>query len=384
MPPEQGSAALRAMFDEMEKAPSLYQPGPFWRELTEVGLRQLDRAGMTNFKRTVNMTYFNWGVLGILHHQLIPVLKAWLKSPTLQVLKARFPDPRTAVDGVEARTHVSDYRVKLKEVASFNRATATIYMIYVAMLYDCVRRIDKQNLLGTLTEPEFGNPFAISYRGCSTSQDLCNSVHEYYSATSGSSPDALTEVAELGPGYGRLAYVYLSAHSSLRYTMIDIPPALHVAQEYASTVYEGESVFYFRPFDSFEDVRDEFEASRIRFLEPHQFRLLPDKYFDLVINVSSLHEMTLDQVTNYLSEIDAKCSGHFYSKQWRRSQAKVNDVVLTEHSYPLPQQWQPVFHRRHPIQRLFFEALYYIGPDSDRSDERTPNAIAGCNDDGDS
>ena len=166
----------------------------------------------------------------------------------------------------------------------------------------------------------------------------------------------------LGGGYGRLAFVCLGALPSATYTLIDIPPALNVAQEYLSRVFPDERVFRFRPFRDYDEIRGEYESSRIRFLAAHQIERIPPKSIDLFVNISSLHEMTFEQIRNYLVQIDRICRGHFYSKQWRVSQANVNGVVIREHEYPIPTSWEPIFHRRHPIQRMFFEARYRIGP----------------------
>ena len=61
-----GRDGVLELLEEMKNAPELYRPSAFWNELVDVGLKQIERNGLENFKRTVNMTYFNWGVLGIL------------------------------------------------------------------------------------------------------------------------------------------------------------------------------------------------------------------------------------------------------------------------------------------------------------------------------
>ena len=72
--------------------------------------------------------------------------------------------------------------------------------------------------------------------------------------------------------------------------------------------------------------------------------------------------MTREQIANYLKQIDRLCQGYFYSKQWRVSRAKGNGFTLKESDYPILDHWQEIYHRRHPIQRMFFEALYRTEP----------------------
>src|SRR5262245_9618951 len=297
----------------MKNAPEVYRPSAFWTELSAIGVDQLQTSGFENFKRTVNMAYFNWGVLEILRHQFLPVFARWCARPRGRVFGARFPDYRSSVSPERGYHSAPDFRTRLPAVASFSPLSAFVYRTYVAMLWEHVAEDDPLGLLSKLDEPTFGNPFLVHYRGRATSQDLCNSVHEFYSA---GAQEAVGRpafaIGELGGGYGRLAHVCLESLPSATYCLVDIAPALIVAQEYLTRVFPREKVFRFRPFRGYEEVREEFESSRIRFLAAHQIELLPAKQFDLFVNTSSLHEMTLPQVDNYLKQIDRLCRGRFY------------------------------------------------------------------------
>ena len=336
----------KAVKDVLKDAPDIYRPSPFWEALALHGISQLRDGGFDNFKRTVNMKYFNWNILGIVRHQLFPVFRYWLKKRDWRVFSAKFPNSRDPLH---------------KNIKSFNPLSALIYRVYVAMLWRFVSTLDSLSLLNKIDEPLTGNPFIVLYHGRRISQDLCNSVHEFYQAGGAAAVGGgRWNVAELGAGYGRLGYVFLKALPASTYSVIDIPPALNLAQEYLSTVFPEEKIFRFRRFENFEDVREEFESSRIRFLAAHQIELLPAKEFDTVLNISSLHEMTLEQIKNYLKQIDRICRGKFYSKQWRVSRARVNGFVIKESEYPIPSSWNCQYHKQHPIQRMFFEALYEI------------------------
>jgi len=80
------------------------------------------------------------------------------------------------------------------------------------------------------------------------------------------------------------------------------------------------------------------------------------------VNISSLHEMTDAQTENDVGQIDRLCRGRFFTKQWWVSQARANGLVIREFEYPIPPLWTRIYRWRHPIQRLFFMALYDIGP----------------------
>ena len=334
---------LTQMVDELRRSPQIYHPSQFWQQLNSAHLQQLNTAGLDNFKRSINSKYFSWGTLGIIRHQLQPVISA-LMVGNFSPLQSQFKN-----------YHLPE----LNRVRNFNFLSALIYRIYVAALADYIRPQDKLRLLDRLKEPIVGNPFIIRYRNRSISQDLCNSIHEFYSATSQIDLDRAIHLADLGAGYGRFGYVFLKALPQSSYCIIDIPPALFISQEYLARVFPQEQIFKFKPFRKFYQVKKEFEAARIKFLLPHQIELLPPKYFNLFINISSLHEMTKLQISHYLQQIDRLCRGYFYFKQWRQSRVPDNSFIR-ENDYPIPKRWTTVFHHRHPIQAMFFEALYRI------------------------
>ena len=78
-----------------------------------------------------------------------------------------------------------------------------------------------------------------------------------------------SRVAELGAGYGRLAYVYAHAHD-LTYCVFDIPPALAVAQWYLTrTLGEDRVVAYSRETD-FGRIESRLTPGTVAFFTPDQ------------------------------------------------------------------------------------------------------------------
>jgi len=334
---------LKEMLIEMKKAPLIYCPSDFWRKLNKLHLTQLSYAGFENFKRSVTSHYFNWKILMIIRHQLSPIFSELKRRNFAPIFKSHFINPLS----------------KGLYITSFNRISAFIYGLYVAFLKDYVSHKDKLKLFDRLKEPLIGNPFLVEYKNKYISQDLCNSIHEFYSISSKINSQKLMHIAELGAGYGRLAYVFLKTLPKASYCIIDIPPALFISQEYLSKVFPKEKIFYFRPFSSFEEVRKEFDAARIKFIMAHQIKYLPDKYFNLMLSISTLHEMSRKQIKNYILQVNRLTNGYFYNKQWRKSYAKDNSYIR-EKEYPIPKSWLTIYQHRHAIQRLFFEALYRI------------------------
>jgi SAM-dependent methyltransferase len=203
------------------------------------------------------------------------------------------------------------------------------------------------------------DPIVIRFGDLRLIEDLCHSVEERASILEGLGDRPLRSILELGAGYGRVAYVLLQAHPRVRYTIVDIPPALYVSQRYLTDVLPERRVFRLRPFADHAAVADEMTAADLVFLEPQQLELLPERSFDLGITISTLHEMRPEQIAQYVRQLDRLCDS-VYTKQWRRFHNRRDGVVISASDYPIPERWRPVFHRSPIFPRTFFEALYLV------------------------
>ena len=347
-----GLPALRGMLEEMKGAPAIVQPSAYWEFLNELNLDQLAGSGFAEFKRTVNQNYFHFLPAGMGSDQFRTVLRRWLARPTGPVLSARVLDPG----------YFEDHTWRDNPFRSGMRRKG--YAAFVAMLWEVARRSDARGLLDRLEEPDLGHPLSVLHRGRRISQDLCNSVLEANAMLDGLPGNAVggNGVLELGAGYGRVAWVLLEQDPTLRYFIVDIPPALAIAQEYLTRLFPGRPAFRFCRFTRYEDVRAEMEEARIGFLTPNQLALVPPWGAGLFVNISSLHEMRPEQIAHYLGEVGKHTAGFFYTKQWERSVNPYDRVVIRREDYPIPKEWETVFLRKHPVQRLFFEAMYRVMP----------------------
>ncbi len=336
---------LNKMLGDMNMMSPIYRPSDFWVELNATHLEHLTHSGYANFKRSISGKYFSWGISGILAHQLLPILLRLFTGGISTFRDVRFKKYSTNLG---------------PKVRRFNLITGLFYKFYVSMLLNYVKSIDKDRLLEKIEEPEVGNPFIFKYHNKYFSQDLCNSIHEFYSIANKIDSEKINNVAELGAGYGRLAYIFLKTLPKIKYCVVDIPPALYISQRYLTDVFPKEKIFKYRKFSSFKNVKTDFEKARIRFLMPDQLELLPKNYFDLIISISTLHEMTRPQIKKYIDHIDRVGKGYFYTKQWRRARTHVNSNIQKK-EYPIPKKWKIIFEQdRHPIQRWFFDKLYLI------------------------
>lgn len=331
---------LKNMLAAYERSPAIYRPSKFWDEMNRKNIEQLQKEGFDEFKQTLNRNYFQFSI-HLRNPQLWHLVLTTNPLSYIPILfKLRFDEPP------------KKYFLRPRNVR--------IYTWFMAMLIAKVRARDTLRLLDSLEEPIVGDPFRVSFKGKLVSQDLCNSILEFYSVHEGVRfPQQGIRIAELGGGYGRTAFVFLALKPA-KYSMFDIPPALYVAQRYLSAVCPDARIFRFREFTDFEAIRAEYEASDIAFFLPHQLALFPKESFDLFMNISSFGEMRKEQIHNYFTLIEKVCTGFFYNKQWRLSVNAPDNITVAAADYPVNPAWKKIFFRTTAVQNRFFEALYRL------------------------
>lgn len=330
---------IREMFKEFPKFKEEILPSRYWEELNAKNLEQLADSGFENFKRTVARNYFTW-IVNPLNSQMRFLAKetGYLNSMKL----------------------FCQLIVRLKH-EHLTKRQSFYYDILTHLLWSYVEKYDDEHLLEQLVEPSLGNPPTLTQNGRLISQDLANSILEYKAILQPEVNDSgLKTILELGPGYGRTAYVFLTLRPTLRYILVDIPPALYICQRYLTSIFPNRRAFKFRAFSSFENVREEFENSSLIFLTPNQIDLLPNKSIDLTLNISSLHEMRMVQIRHFFREIERLTRRYFYFKQWKKTTVPREGEIICEADYPIGPRWKLLKRQQCEIQHKFFERLYEL------------------------
>lgn len=331
---------LKEMFSCLEHGDSTYLPSRFWEVLNDQNVEQLESGGYDNFKQTIAGNYFTWPV-GLRTDQFRYLLRRTSPAVWPPMLRGLL-----TYDGTLQATRRQQF----------------VLHMFTVMMWKFAEKNDRKQLLNEMEEPSQGNPVQIRVGGKFVSQDLANAILEYYAIVShfDVATSARSTICELGAGYGRNAYVFAKALPRCRYIVVDIPPALYVAQRYLSSVFPERRVFEFRCFEDYCAVEKQLEEADFAFLLPHQAALLPEKSVDLFINISSLHEMKPSQIDAYIQLIGRLTKGFFYTKQWFVSKNPHDNVVIKHTDYPIPASWRELYLRPARVQTTFFEAMYAI------------------------
>jgi len=339
--PTEDAERLAAMFASIESGDSRARPSKYWDELNKMNLAQLRQHGYENFKRTIALNYFTFARILPWDAQFRFLLRRLPARVTLDCLK----------QALLARKH--------EYFSAFNWIQSLLYNFLTLASWAYTRSAVSDPTLLALREPGEGNPAVIRDRsGALISQDLASSILEMSAMCDSLSAGSV--VLELGAGYGRDAYAMLATRPGIKYVIVDIPPALWVAETYLRHQFPDRRIFRYREFANFADVEEEFRLCDIAFFLSTQITSLPDGLADLAVNISSLHEMRPDQIAFYFSQFDRllKDGGRFYFKQWKRGTVLFENMVIRQEDYPIPPAWRCELSREVPIQTRFFEARY--------------------------
>ena len=235
------------------------------------------------------------------------------------------------------------WRLRTVQHEFFSAQESHYYNMFTHLLWEFVLKNDTQKILKKLEEPCFGNPPKIYREKKIISQDLANSVLEYYAIMDTRvHQEKIRTMMELGAGYGRTAFVFLKLHPGIRYYVVDIPPALYVSQTYLRHNFQSVKSFHIGLSENYAEVKEEMDQCDLLFFLPHQMQLLPSQSIDLFINISALHEMRKEQIAYYFTQIERLTSHYFYFKQWKISRIPYEEIEIREGEYPIPKQWRQI------------------------------------------
>lgn len=303
------------------KATGTFEVAPaslFWQRMAKKSRTALDTDGYENLKRTVGNSYFNFIVLRPNHHLFRRAFRLWLSKP----------------DAIPFRTSLAEFSVSHRKKVSVWRRH--IYRLYVSMVWSIMKSMDRLRLHDRIAEPTVGNPLPVKLGEKIISQDLANSILECNMILSELRPTKTLRIAEIGAGYGRLAYVFKQA-VDCEYTIFDIEPALSVSRWYLDETLGKNQV----------DTR-----------AAHEITSFPDSSFDLIVSISTLPEMSNEQVEFYIRQFSRLSSDAIFLKQWKNWKNPDDGTELTIDGYNFGKDFIRTRYETDLLNHKFFNAMW--------------------------
>lgn len=164
-----------------------------------------------------------------------------------------------------------------------------------------------------------------------------------------------TTVCELGAGWGRIGYYLTQINKQISYNIFDIPHTLLISYDYLSNNINHTKVFEYRETknNNFTSKELMLKNPGINFYTPNKLEDFEPKCFDLFINIASLQEMNISQVSNYFKKINY-LSENFYNQQ------RYSDLEMNYEKYPIYKNWNKVLDKDTNFHPLWFEQYFKI------------------------
>ena len=345
------NARLEIINQEILRSDPIYRPSQFWQLLGEAQKSHLRFSGEKNFKRNINQSYCHF-----IPKALDDLLMVHLKNVhypvnvnAVYVFKDPDNDPNLWFSFYE------DYQIFTEN----RELKKNLYCEFISKIYEYALHSSYGSVLYGLEEPELGNPIRIFRNGKLISQDLVTSAMEYGLVSKHLNYLKLENpyvIGELGAGYGRLAYVFLKS-TSCQYMIFDIPPALHIAEWYLSSLFPEKRIFKFRHFDNFKEIEQELALADIAFFTPNQLSMFRENFFNVFITISSLHEMSRKQIAHFINVMSIVTREVIYIKQYWEYINPHDNLRIIDSEYILPEKFRIIQKQQDVLNPLFFEML---------------------------
>lgn len=141
-------------------------------------------------------------------------------------------------------------------------------------------------------------------------------------------------VADLGAGYGKLAYFTLRAIDNFTFIDFDLPETLCLAAYYLMKVWPDKKVLLYGEGNYSSDIHAQYD---LIFMPSWEISKAGDSSIDLFLNKNSLGEMTRESVVNYISHITRATKYFFHMNHDIHPNIYADKQRgLLGHEYPVP------------------------------------------------
>lgn len=224
------------------------------------------------------------------------------------------------------------------------RTAYSAAMAYDLMVWDHLHRADPRELAIS----EVGNPWGYFWRGVLVGSKALR-YHDLKTQIEGLCSDIESPViAEIGAGYGGLAYFLMRGQAPRKYIDFDLPETLAVAAYHLTKSLPQHRV-YLHPGG---------EPEWASILTQHDVILMPNwciqsipaDSVDVFLNTFSLSEMSRPVVKEYLEKISRSCRNYFLHNNMDRS-GVVNEghERLPASDYPFPKRAFKLLSKRYDL-----------------------------------
>lgn len=337
---------LREMMGDMKKAPEEYQPGNYWMFYVANMASDLEKSDLNYFRNWVcgpgSVASFGGG------RELEGIKYGWNFHPFDEIF--RRIDTSFAVKcynkaiNLLSRIHPGFGFLALRSALARGYYEDALTMQRNAA-WTVANMYDTFGILATIEDSKVGNPVGFERDGKFYTISFLNEVIQLCIVRKNMEIDSAKTILEIGSGCGHKALTFKKACPKLTYIIVDIPPALYVAQQYL--LGNGLSVFRYqdaKQITSLANINP--ENYDIICLAPWMLDYVAEMSIDLFINTGSFQEMEPWLVKNYLDQVMKIANNVFLSnlRAGHKVAEKGKHGVLKQTGYDSYTSWlSPLF-----------------------------------------
>ena len=201
-----------------------------------------------------------------------------------------------------------------------------------AYLSEALSQIDTwQNIthskhdLRDLNGPAIGNPFGIVVDGVLIP---AGAVHQHYYAQRIASilGDGPAVVAEIGGGYGAMAYYLLRDRPQTAYINFDLPESLALSAYYLIKGFPEKRFLLYGETSDEDTAIGDFDVVLLPL--SHLFAI-PARYADLIFSSHVMSDLTPEALTVYLTNVSTVSRKYFLYEGMHQSRSGIQNLILT-------------------------------------------------------
>ena len=226
-------------------------------------------------------------------------------------------------------------------------------------VWECFK--SKEKSISDLSQPHWGNQLGAYI----DSQPI--TIGSFFNEIISSNLNVLIEkinhpiIADLGGGYGKLAYYILKNKKKFSFIDFDLPETLCLAAYYLNKCFPNKKILLYGEEDFSNEMFKEYD---LIFMPNYEIEKLSNDSIDLLVNKNSLGEMQPDQVKVYLKHIN-RATRFFFHMNHEKIKNKFDNhsSSLIADEYPISTEKFELLYKYPDFSSLIYKGVVDLNDD---------------------
>lgn len=283
---------LQKLMQDMDSAPEIYRPTPYWQGYVKRIHDRIKNVGLVNFRDDWEISKGHGQIRPVLpdiysdNSAKINILKLLPKFPIFSQISSFYTKQIKAEHNLRKYEH-DQLIFSIKELLSTNN--------------------EIKNHIEKLTESSAGIKEVYDDNMHEFTLDFITHLAQVFLLNTSADIYKFNSIIEIGGGHGKFAEIILKlSDSNQTYCFVDIPPVLYIATEYLRSIFPDRIIDYSQAIEM-SNIDEKDIKGKILVIPPWLLEKI-DMKFDFFWNSASFQEMEKNVISSYLDVITSKCN----------------------------------------------------------------------------